>query len=235
MHPFELTSVVGDELVIDHMLGSADLVTYLYSPEGEWVLPSYVRYQGSLRVVVGFKYLAHTPGVWRVIIGAKAKSAGLGMTGFVKEFGEGDLTSSSIIVNHGLGSINVMCSVYANTTSWFDPLRISVVDADNVKISFLYGEPLPGIWKAVIVASTLNKGNIKGFGMSFTKDDLMNETLLIYHNLGTRDIILQVYDGANEEFLPTDIRPLSNSTALLYLNDIPDGFGTMTLSLLAVN
>jgi hypothetical protein len=71
--------------------------------------------------------------------------------------------------------------------------------------------------------------------MSFTKDDLMNETLLIYHNLGTRDIILQVYDGANEEFLPTDIRPLSNSTALLYLNDIPDGFGTMTLSLLAVN
>lgn len=231
----DFSSIPGDTLEVSHMLGSTAVLVNMYSPEGEWFVPNTVTAPDSQTVIIDLSYLANKQGIWTVVVGAKTKSFGLGMTGFSTGFTQASLVNQEIIVTHGLDSNSVLVGVYDSSNYLFDPKAIVVVDENNVKLSFSYSDTLSGTWKVVIIASTPAKGNVKGFSTSFTKDMLVQGKLLVTHGLTSSAVIAQVYDGLAEQFIPTSIRTLDGLTVELGLQDLPDSFeDTMSVSLLAV-
>jgi len=230
----DLSNISGDTFEVSHMLGSTSVIVNMYSPEGEWFVPSSITALDSQTVAIDLSYFENKQGIWTVVIGAKAKSFGVGMTGFSMGFTQAELVNQEIIITHALHSSSVLVGVYDSNNYLYDPKSISIVDENRIKLSFSYGDTLLGVWKVVVIASTPAKGNVKGFSTLFTKDMLVQEKLLVTHGLGSSSVIAQVYDGTAEQFIPSSIRTLNGLTLELGLQDIPDSFDNMTVSVLAV-
>jgi hypothetical protein len=230
----DLSSMSGDTFEVSHMLGSTSVIVNMYSPEGEWFVPSSITALDSQTVLIDLSYFENKQGTWTVVVGAKTKSFGLGMTGFSTGFTQAALSNQEIIITHALGSSSVLVGVYDSSNYLYDPKSIVVVDENSIKLSFSYGDTLLGTWKVVVIASTQAKGNVKGFSTPFTKDMLVLEKLLVTHGLGSSSVIAQVYDGEAEQFIPSSVRTLDGLTLELGLQDIPDSFDNMTVSILAV-
>lgn len=230
----DMSSVVGDTLTILHMLGSTSVLVYMYSPGGEWFIPGKTEGINSQTVTIDISYLTDRTGIWTVVIGAKSKAAGLGLSGYTSEFTQGDLVDQTYTVVHGLASESVLVAAYDSEGNWFDPKSILVVDENTVDLSFAYGEALSGTWKVVVIGSTEAKGNVRGFSMSFTKDFVISDSFLAIHSLSSTAVVAQVYNGTGEMFWPSGIKTVNDQAVELELQDLPDGFGTMFVTLLAV-
>jgi hypothetical protein len=219
---------------VNHALGTKDITVAMYSTGKEWVLPSSIEPLDLFSAKIGMEYLPVSAEPWRIVVGAKAKGFGLGLSGYFRSFTQADIVGDVLKVEHLLGSSDVFCMVYGPDGEWYDPLRVIVDDTNNVTISFLFVPPMVGTWKVVVVASTPIKGNVKGASLGYKYEDLVGESFIVLHGLSSVSPVIQVYDDNGEAIVPSGIKVISPSVLSVNMAGLGYRSGKLNISILAV-
>lgn len=196
---FTDSNLSSGTLTVKHNLDVNAIEVHVYDSSGNSLDPDLITKTDADTVTINLSSFSPISGTWSVVVLARVHSSHLGY------FSSADLSSGVLTETHNLDSTDVGVQIWNDVNELVEsdytiPISVSAVEVG------LASHSVSGLWSAVVLESQ----NAVDKVFPFRASDLDVNTLVIAHNLGTKNLGVYFYNDSGEEFYP-DVQAVSDS------------------------